>query len=176
MVAGGSVPSTRSHWHRGHHKVRCEIKGNLLRPNNFFLNKKPAPICCQDIHDLCATDQCLLEHQNIFCHWGPNLHYSYDNLKQHFFFCLQENDMNLTIFLNLLLKYCQLRAFRTPKSGPTKKLGFQRYDSSEIKWECIYVFIFTSPSVAFRVFLLCVSYFIAQLKNHQLWSAYNLRV
>lgn len=68
----------------------CEIKGkqNLLRPNTFFFffKKKPAPICCQDIHDFCATDQCLLEYQNVFCHWGPNLHYSYDNLKQHVFF------------------------------------------------------------------------------------------
>lgn len=131
----------------------------------FFFKKKPAPICCQDIHYFCAMDQCLLEHQNIFCHQGPNLHYSYDNLKQHFFFffCLQENDMNLTIFLNLLLKYCQPRGFRTPKSGPTKELGFQKYGSFEIQWECIYVFIFTSPSVAFRVFLLRISYFIAQL-------------
>lgn len=65
-------------------------KGNLLKPNIFFLKKKFAPICCQDIYDFCAIDQCLLEHQNIFCHWGPNLHYSYDNLKQEIFFACKK--------------------------------------------------------------------------------------
>ena len=76
--------------------------------------------------------------------------------------------MNLIMFLNLLLKYCQPQLFRTHKSEPTKELQFQKHCSFEIKWECIHVFIFTSPSVAFRVFLLHVSYFIAQLKNPQL--------